>query len=126
MLNILNLELLLRKYRGDRSKSRLAIKRHVSPDVAVFPSRKGKIISTRNFAKRGWRSVLDKLAIDYRRPYISRHTNATIAMFEYGENPGSVAQRLGHDPRTLFRNYLGDHGKPNAPPDFLSDDEEVL
>jgi integrase len=44
-------------------------------------------------------------------------------MFEYGENPGSVAQRLGHDPRTLFRNYLGDHGKPNAPPDFLGDDE---
>ncbi len=96
---------------------------NVSPDVAVFPSRKGKIMSTRNFAKRGWRSVLDKLNIDYRRPYISRHTNATISMFEYGENPGSVAQRLGHDPRTLFRNYLGDHGKPNAPPDFLGDDE---
>ncbi len=94
----------------------------LSPEASVFPSRRGKTISTRNFAKRGWRSVLEKRQIDYRRPYISRHTNATIAIFEYGENPASVAQRLGHDPRTLFRNYLGDNGKPNAPPDFLGDD----
>jgi integrase len=94
----------------------------VSPEAAVFPSRKGKTISTRNFAKRGWRAVLERLNIDYRRPYISRHTNATISIFEYNENPASVAQRLGHDPRTLFRNYLGEGGQPNAPPDFLGDD----
>jgi integrase len=99
---------------------------NVSPDTPVFPSRKGKLMNARNFARknRAWKTVLEKLGIDYRRPYNSRRTNATISIFEYGENPASVAQRLGHDPRTLFRSYLGDNGKPNAPPDFLGDSEE--
>ena len=92
------------------------------PNASVFPSRRGRIINPRNFAKRAWSTILKKLEIDYRRPYISRHTNATISIYEYEENPASVAQRLGHDPRTLFRNYVGEYGKPNAPPDFLGDD----
>jgi integrase len=95
---------------------------HPAADESVFPSRRGKTMNPRNFAKRAWSRTLKKLGIDYRRPYISRHTNATISIFEFDENPASVAQRLGHDPRTLFRNYLGDNGKPNAPPDFLGDD----
>lgn len=94
----------------------------VNPEDPVFPSRRGKTISTRNFAKRGWKSILQKLGIDYRRPYTSRRTSATISVFEYGENPAIVTRRLGHDPRTLFRNYLDDgEGYITPPPDLLAD-----
>jgi integrase len=94
----------------------------VNPEDPVFPSRRGQTMSTRNFAKRGWTAVLEKLGIDYRRPYTSRRTSATISIFEYGENPAIVARRLGHDPRTLFRNYLDDgEGYITAPPDLLGE-----
>jgi integrase len=108
----------------DRVKAMLLARRpaKVNPEDPVFPARRGKTISTRNFAKRAWRAVLEKLDIDYRRPYTSRKTSATISIFEYGENPAIVARRLGHDPRTLFRNYLGDgDGHITAPPDLLAD-----
>jgi integrase len=89
----------------------------------VFPSpRKRTEISTRNFAKRAWTTVLGRLGIDYRRPYNSRHTSASIAIFEYGENPAIVARRLGHDPKTLYKNYLSDGGGHlTPPPDLLAD-----
>ncbi|WNZ45249.1 hypothetical protein Q2T42_26020 [Leptolyngbya boryana CZ1] len=55
-------------------------------------------------------------------PYTSRRTSATISVYEYGENPAIVARRLGHDPRTLFRNYLDDgEGYITPPPDLLAD-----
>jgi integrase len=94
-----------------------------NPEAPVFPSRrKGNEISTRNFAKRAWTSVLTKLNIDYRRPYTSRHTSASIAIFEYGENPAVVARRLGHDPKTLYKSYLSDGGGHlTSPPDLLAD-----
>jgi integrase len=93
------------------------------PKAPVFPSpRKGTEISTRNFAKRAWTIVLGKLGIDYRRPYTSRHTSASIAIFEYGENPAVVARRLGHDPKTLYKSYLSDGGGHlSSPPDLLAD-----
>ena len=94
----------------------------VNPEDLVFPAQRGKTISTRSFVKWAWRAVLERLDIDYRRPYTSRKTSATISIFEYGENPAVVARRLGHDPRTLFRNYLGDgEGQITAPPDLLAD-----
>ncbi|MBD1856992.1 MULTISPECIES: tyrosine-type recombinase/integrase [Leptolyngbya] len=107
----------------DRLKALLLARRpaKVDPEAPIFSSRRGKIISTRNFAKRAWRTVLEKLSIDYRRPYTSRRTSATIS-YEYGENPAIVARRLGHDPRTLFRNYLDDgEGYITPPPDLLAD-----
>jgi integrase len=62
------------------------------------------------------------LNIDYRRPYNSRHTSASISIFEYGENPAIVARRLGHDPKTLCKNYLSDGGGHlTSPPDLLAD-----
>lgn len=108
----------------DRLKALLLARRpaKVDPEAPIFLSRRGKIISTRNFAKRAWRTVLEKLSIDYRRPYTSRRTSATISVYEYGENPAIVARRLGHDPRTLFRNYLDDgEGYITPPPDLLAD-----
>ncbi|MBW4541695.1 MAG: tyrosine-type recombinase/integrase [Myxacorys chilensis ATA2-1-KO14] len=94
---------------------------NAKPDDAVFPSRRGKTINPRNFAKRAWKEVLGKAGIDYRRPYNSRHTIASLSIFEYGENPAKIARMLGHDPRTLFRNYLSEVGDRSSLPDVLSD-----
>jgi integrase len=89
---------------------------HPDPKAAVFPSRRGATISSRNFADGPWRSVLADLGIDYQRPYKLRHSNATISL-EAGQAPVQVASRLGHSPRTMFESYTG--GSASAPPDIL-------
>lgn len=91
-----------------------------NPDDAVFPSRRGKVMNQRNFARRPWIEVLTKLQIDYRRPYNSRHTMASHSIYIHGMNPAQVAKLLGHDPKTLYRNYLGDVGESPQLPDVLS------
>lgn len=71
----------------------------------VFCTRNGLPIDSNNFAKRIWRPLLEDLNIEYRRPYNTRHTTATIWLAS-GEAPEWVARQMGHANTTmLFQIY---------------------
>ena len=71
----------------------------------VFWNRDGGPIDANNFTKRVWRPLLAYLDLDYRRPYQSRHTTATI-MLAAGESPEWIARVLGHtSTEMLFKTY---------------------
>lgn len=74
-------------------------------DGYVFTSRRGRPISTTNFANRDWPAMLAKSGVAPRRPYQTRHTAATL-MLATGENPTWIAHVLGHaDCEMLFKTY---------------------
>ncbi|MDZ7789172.1 MAG: tyrosine-type recombinase/integrase [Xanthomonadales bacterium] len=71
----------------------------------VFWNRDGGPIDAQNFTKRVWRPLLAYLDLDYRRPYQTRHTTATL-MLAAGESPEWIARVLGHtSTEMLFRTY---------------------
>ncbi len=76
-------------------------------DGLVFPAPKGGAIDDHNFRNRAWKSVLDKAGIDYRKPYTTRSTFESHAIITHKMNPAVVADITGHDPKTLFKHYLG-------------------
>ncbi|MGB3293149.1 MAG: tyrosine-type recombinase/integrase [Phormidesmis sp.] len=63
------------------------------PDDLVFPAPKGEEINDRGFRRRAWRKVLEKLEIEYRKPYATRHTAISHALAK-GANPGMVHSRV--------------------------------
>jgi integrase len=71
----------------------------------VFCTRNGYPIENRNFTKRVWKPLPRLLKMDYRRPYQTRHTTATL-MLQAGEAPEWVARILGHTTtQMLFTTY---------------------
>lgn len=76
------------------------------PEGLVFTSPKGTTIDDHNFRNRAWEKILNKLDIDYRKPYNTRHTLISHALAQ-GMNPVEVAQLTGHDVQTLYENYAG-------------------
>ena len=71
----------------------------------VFWNREGGPIDAQNFTKRVWRPLLAYLDLDYRRPYQTRHTTATL-MLAAGESPEWIARVLGHSStEMLFKTY---------------------
>lgn len=79
---------------------------HLDPDELVFTSPTGKAIDDQNFRNRAWKKILVRLEIDYRKPYITRHTLVSHAL-DLGMNPVMVAQLTGHDVQTLYEKYAG-------------------
>jgi integrase len=51
-----------------------------------------------------WKSTLKGLGIRYRRPYIMRHTYATLGIMS-GARPGFLANQLGHSLQVFFQVY---------------------
>jgi integrase len=76
------------------------------PDDLVFPAAKGGYIDDHNFRNRAWKSVLERVGIDYRKPYTMRHTFTSGAL-ETGLSPAVVASLTGHTVETLYRHYAG-------------------
>ncbi|MCG5060801.1 MAG: tyrosine-type recombinase/integrase [Limnoraphis sp. WC205] len=72
----------------------------------VFLTPKRKPIDDGNFRSRAWQPILQDLGIEYRKPYITRHTFISHALAS-GMNPMEVAQITGHDLQTLYDNYAG-------------------
>lgn len=79
---------------------------NTNPDGLVFCSPKGGAIDDHNFRNRGWKTVLTRLEIDYRKPYTTRHSLVSHAL-DLGMNPVMVAELTGHDVKTLYRDYAG-------------------
>lgn len=76
----------------------------VSSNALVFPAPKGGYINDHTFRRRAWSKTLDKLQIQYRKPYATRHTAISHALAN-GANPLAVAEQTGHDPQILFKHY---------------------
>lgn len=88
-------------------KEALLAQRKATPkDIEwVFWTRSGGPINAQNFTKRVWRPLLAYLDLEYRRPYQTRHTTATL-MLAAGESPEWVARVLGHTTtQMLFSTY---------------------
>lgn len=77
-----------------------------SPDDLVFTSPKGNPIDDRMFLRRQWKVVLAGLGIEYRKPYTTRHTLASVAI-EQGLPLTSVAYLLGHVDTTMVAKTYG-------------------
>jgi integrase len=74
------------------------------PDDLVFPAPKGGPICDKLFNRRAWKTVLERLGIDYRRPYTMRHSAISHALAN-GANPIDLAEQTGHDKRVLLSTY---------------------
>lgn len=71
----------------------------------VFPSPKGKIMSTTNF-RRAWVRIISSLKISYRKPYNTRHTFITLCL-ENGLDAKDVAKLVGNSPEVIYKHYAG-------------------
>jgi len=47
---------------------------NITPESLVFPRHKGGWIDAHNFRSRAWKTILNSLNIEYRKPYQTRHT----------------------------------------------------
>jgi integrase len=84
--------------------------RKPAPEDLVFPARRGGPIDDHNFRNRAWKSVLEEIGVEYRKPYNTRHTFVSHAI-DGGIPPVEVAELTGHTEETLFSSYLGKTGK---------------
>ena len=88
-------------------------------DDLVFPSPKGGAIDDHNFRNRAWKTVLKDCGVTYRKPYNTRHTFISHALWG-GMNPMTIAQMTGHDPEVLFKHYAADIQGGLELPDILN------
>lgn len=77
-----------------------------SPEALVFTSPMGNPIDDRMFLRRQWKVVLKGLGIEYRKPYTTRHTLASVAI-EQGIPLTSVAYLLGHADTSMVSRVYG-------------------
>ena len=71
----------------------------------VFTNKVGKPLEHRNVTQRVWYPLLDKLNLNRRNPYQTRHTAATLWLAA-GESPEWIARQMGHSTtRMLFTIY---------------------
>jgi len=64
-------------------------------DDYVFLTKKGFRVNAANLNMRIWQKTLDKISLDRRMMYTTRHTFATM-MIDSGEKLGTVASWMGH------------------------------
>ena len=79
---------------------------NVLPDQLLFPSPEGKYIDFHNFRNRAWKTVLEGLNVEYKKPYQMRHTFITLAL-ENGLDAKDVARLVGNSPEIIYRHYAG-------------------
>lgn len=71
----------------------------------VFCNSEGKPLDHVNVTKRVWYPLLKSLGLEKRRPYMSRHSTATLLLAS-GESPEFIARFLGHtSTEMLFKTY---------------------
>ncbi|KZY60175.1 integrase [Oleiphilus sp. HI0071] len=71
----------------------------------VFCNLNGEPLEHNNVTKRIWYPLLERLGLDRRRPYQSRHTAATLWLAA-GESPEWIASQMGHaNTEMLFKVY---------------------
>jgi integrase len=71
------------------------------PDDLVFPSPTGTAIDDNNFRDRAWRKILAEVRVEYRHPYIMRHSLISH-MVEDGVPLTGIAYIAGHRDTTMI------------------------
>ena len=85
------------------------------PDALVFPSPKGKTIDDNNFRDHAWAKVLVEAGVEYRHPYITRHSFISH-MVEDGVPLTGIAYIVGHRDTTMIQKTYGHMiNRPNLP-----------
>jgi integrase len=81
---------------------------HTSGAIRVFVDPKTKLPwkSDSAIRKRVWQPALRRAGVEYRSPYQTRHTFASI-LLSRGENPMWVAQQMGHKDWGMIRKVYG-------------------
>ncbi|WP_009632681.1 site-specific integrase [Synechocystis sp. PCC 7509] len=79
---------------------------NLKPDDLVFPSPTGTTIDDNNFRDRAWRKILDEVGIEYRHPYIMRHSFISH-MVEDGVPLTGIAYIAGHRDTTMIQKTYG-------------------
>lgn len=87
----------------------------LSGSTLIFPNQYGNPVNSAHFSSKYWTKCLVELGIEHRSPYTSRHTYASHVLSEGMLDPLSLAKLLGHDERTLFRNYASAIDKKSLP-----------
>ncbi len=72
----------------------------------VFPAAEGGFIVQDNFRKRVWAKVLQGLGLEYRKPYVTRHTFITLCL-DKGIDAKDIAHWVGNSPEIIYRHYAG-------------------
>ena len=75
-------------------------------DGLVFPAAEGGFIVQDNFRKRVWKKVLYGLGLEYRKPYVTRHTFITLCL-DKGIDAKDIAQWVGNSPEIIYTHYAG-------------------
>jgi len=71
----------------------------------VFINKKGNPLENGNLTKRIWYPTLEKIGLEKRRPYQTRHTCASLWLAS-GESPEWISAQLGHATTSmLFKVY---------------------
>jgi len=79
---------------------------NLKPDDLVITSPNGNAIDDNNFTTRQWKVVLSGLGIEYRKPYTTRHTLASMAL-EANMPITHVAYLLGHSDTNMVSKTYG-------------------
>lgn len=87
---------------------------NINPNDLVFPSPEGKWIDTHNFRNRAWKSIIDSLGIEYRKPYQTRHTFVAMA-YEADVSIPQIAKWVGNSPEVIMKCYAGTIRKVAVP-----------
>lgn len=86
----------------------------VKPDDLVFPAPTGKWIDIHNFRNRAWKTIINSLDIQYRKPYQTRHTFVTMAL-EADVSIPQIARWVGNSPQVIMECYAGTIRKVAVP-----------
>lgn len=81
---------------------------NTKPTARVFinPKTNAPWISDGQIRKTAWAPALDAAGIEYRRPYQTRHTYASV-LLTFGADPMWVAQQMGHRDWGMIRRVYG-------------------
>ncbi len=86
----------------------------VKPDDLVFPAPTGKWIDIHNFRNRAWKTIINSLDIQYRKPYQTHHTFVTMAL-EADVSIPQIARWVGNSPQVIMECYAGTIRKVAVP-----------
>lgn len=79
---------------------------NAKPDDLVFATVTGRAVCPTLFAQRYWKPALEKLNIPYRKPYTSRATFVSHALYK-GMPPAEIEAVTGHSQKVMMQHYSG-------------------
>lgn len=93
-----------------------------NPEAPVFCTPEGNPIDSKHFRSRGWKVILEKVNVAYRKPGITRHTMISHGL-QQGISPAELAELAGNRIETIYNHYAGSVIHRPSLPDLLPEEE---